>query len=99
MNEMSSHDAWIPSGKRRAVGDDVLGLLECPLTRQPLEWASDAVLGRLELLRKQGRLLDRSGAPMVSELHAGLVNREGSVFYPVSNGLPVILKERSVALS
>ena len=96
---MSSHDALIHSEKPPAVGDDVIELLECPLTRQPLEWASDAVLGRLELLRKQARLLDRSGTPLIDALLAGLVNREGSVFYPVSNGLPVLLKERSVALS
>ena len=96
---MSSHDALIYSGKPPAVGDEVIGLLECPVTRQPLEWASDAVLSRLELLRKQGRLLDRSGASLIDQLCAGMVNREGSVFYPVSNGLPVLLKERSVALT
>lgn len=77
----------------------MIALLECPLTKQPLDWASDAVLSRLESLREQRRLLDRSGAPVTAELRSGLVNRAGTVFYPVSNGLPVLLRERAVALT
>lgn len=99
MKSMASPDSPISAGQRALGGGDVIALLECPLTRQPLEWASDAVLSRLESLRTQGRLLDRSGAPVSAELLAGLVNRDGTVFYPVSNGLPVLLRERSVALA
>lgn len=96
---MASPEFRISAGQRALCGGDVIGLLECPLTRQPLDLALDAVLSRLESLRTQGLLLDRSGAPVSGELLAGLVNRDGTVFYPVSNGLPVLLKERAVDLT
>ncbi len=99
MKSTASPDPLSSPGEREHGGCDVIALLECPLTKQPLDWASDAVLSRLESLREQRRLLDRSGAPVTAELRSGLVNRAGTVFYPVSNGLPVLLRERAVALT
>lgn len=57
--------------------NDFLPTFRCPHTQQPLRWA------QAEDLQRHGRTADEQA----------LVNEEGSRFYPIDNGIPVLLPQ------
>ncbi len=66
-----------------ALDEQLLALLRCPLTQQPLTIAPPALLA--------GRV-DGSGAL----LEAALLRADGTVLYPIRGGIPVLLAEAAV---
>jgi uncharacterized protein len=75
------------------ISAELLALLRCPETMQPLAPAPAEVLARVA---REG-LRDRSGAA-VAPLEAGLIREDGAVLYPVRGGIPILLVEQAVAL-
>ncbi|SKB03812.1 hypothetical protein SAMN02745166_03928 [Prosthecobacter debontii] len=59
--------------------NDFLPTFRCPHTHQPLRWAE------AEDLQRHGRAADEQA----------LVNQDGSRFYPIDNGIPVLLPQES----
>ena len=80
------------------IAAEVMALLCCPQTRQPLAVASREVIARLEALRMAGELRDQSGNPCAEPIVAGLVRADGQRFFPIRGGIPVLLDSESVAL-
>jgi uncharacterized protein YbaR (Trm112 family) len=64
---------------------DLLAILCCPETRQPLHEASSQ-----ELAAARGR----SG----EELAEGLVREDGKILYPVRDGIPVLIVDQGISL-
>ena len=91
-----------PGGKAqvgRVTDDFLLPLLRCPLSRQPLAGAPAELLARLETERAAGTLRNRAGEPLPERIEAGLVRADGTVFYPVRSGIPLLVGDESVVLS
>jgi uncharacterized protein YbaR (Trm112 family) len=89
----------VPSGGQRAgIAAELLALLRCPKSRQTLALAEPEVLARLEAARVMGRLRDLSGRAVAGPLEGGLVRADGALFYPIRDGIPVLLAEEAVAL-
>lgn len=81
-----------------SVDDDLLEILVCPETRQPLTRASAEQLARLNERVRSGELRNRGGERVEGELREGLVREDGRVLYPVDDGIPVMLVEESIEL-
>ena len=81
-----------------AVAPELVALLRCPETLQPLTTADGTLLGQLETRRIAGALRDRAGKPVDQMLTAGLVREDRKVIYPVRNGIPVLLIESAILL-
>lgn len=81
-----------------SVDDDLLEILVCPETRQPLARASAEQIARLNEGVRAGTLRNRGGEAVKSELREGLVREDGRVLYPVDDGIPVMLVEESIEL-
>ena len=71
---------------------DLLALLRCPITRQPLSWASPELLA---VVNARAANLD---VGKTDALDAALVRADGAVLYPVLGGIPVLLAEQAIPL-
>ena len=70
----------------------LLELLRCPLTKQPLRPAPVRLVELLESARIAGRLIDDSGKLVAEPLEEGLLREDGLAFYPVRQGIPVMVE-------
>ena len=80
------------------VSPDLLEILVCPETRQPVALAPPAVLDAVNERIRAGTLRNRGGQPVTQELREALVREDGRVLYPVDDGIPVMLVEESIEL-
>ena len=81
-----------------SVDPELLEILICPETRQPVRAATPEELARVNERIRSGELRNRGGDPVGTELGEALVREDGRVLYPVDDGIPVMLVEESIAL-
>ena len=77
---------------------ELLSLLRCPATRQPLTAAEPAVVARLNALVAAGSLRNAAGEPVTAQLDGGLVRADGQALYPVRREVPVLLVDEAITL-
>ena len=80
------------------VSEELLEILVCPETKQPVKPASDEVLGKLAEEVAAGRVRNRGGQTVTQAPTEGLVREDGRILYPVDEGIPVMLIEESIEL-
>lgn len=83
------------AARANSVGKDVLGILRCPVTKQPLRSASSA-----EVESANARLgatvegaAQGTASPSVSN---GLVSADGRYLYPIEDGIFLLLPDNSI---
>ncbi len=81
-----------------SVSRELLEILVCPETKQPVAPASDDVLTRLAAEIESGKLRNRGGQRVKKPIAEGLVREDGKILYPVEDGIPVMLIEESIEL-
>ena len=79
--------------------NNLLDIICCPVTRQPMSRISSATLEKLNGLIKEHKISNRDDALITKELGDALVTDDGKIAYPVDDGIPVLLAERGIALS
>jgi uncharacterized protein YbaR (Trm112 family) len=80
------------------IDRELLDILVCPETRQPVRVASADQIAALNKKIDVGELRNRGGEPVRAAIREGLVREDGKVLYPVDDGIPVMLVEQSIAL-
>ena len=80
------------------VDPELIAILICPESKQPVALATPAQLARLNESIRAGSAYNRAGARLEKELAEALVREDGRVLYPVEEGIPVMLVEESIAL-
>ncbi len=80
------------------MNTEVLQLLCCPETRQPVTPAGAELLASLNARIAAGTLKNRAGAVVTDAIEAGLVRADGKVLYPIRDGIPVMLIEEGIEL-
>ena len=81
-----------------AVDPELLPILRCPESLQPLRLAEDSELQRLLSQARQGTLRNLAGAKVEADFEALLVRGDGKRSYLVRDGIPVMLIDEAVAL-
>jgi uncharacterized protein YbaR (Trm112 family) len=81
-----------------SVDSQLLEILVCPETKQPISLAGDDVLGRLNAEIDAGRLRNRGGETVTQRITEGLVREDGKILYVVDDGIPVMLVDQSIEL-
>ena len=80
------------------VNPELLEILVCPETKQPVAQASEEILAKLNEEIRSERLRNRGGKKVKSEISEGLVREDGKILYPVDDDIPVMLIEESIEL-
>ena len=80
------------------VSAELLEILVCPETLQPLRSAEENVLGPLNQEITAGRLRNRGGDTVKDPIREGLVREDGRVLYVVADDIPVMLVDESIEL-
>lgn len=80
------------------VDPELLELLACPETKEPVELAPAELLARVNERIRAGTMRTRSGGAVSAEIEAGLVRRDGRFLYPVRDGIPVMLVDEALEL-
>jgi uncharacterized protein YbaR (Trm112 family) len=81
------------------VSDELLEILVCPESRQPVKLASPDQLEAVNQQVRAGTLRNRGGDSVTKPLEEALVREDGRILYPVDDGIPVMLIEESIELS
>jgi len=81
------------------IDKDLLAILACPQTHQPLAEANADLLKRLNERIAAGAVKNVGGAGVKLALAGGLVRQDGKIVYPVRDEIPVLLVDEGIALS
>lgn len=81
-----------------SVSQELLDILVCPETKQPVSLASDDVLAELNRRIDDGSLRNRGGEPVRTPIREALVREDGRLLYVVDDSIPVMLVEESIEL-
>jgi uncharacterized protein YbaR (Trm112 family) len=74
----------------------LLAVLVCPETHMALRAADPALVGRLNRLAAEGRLKNRRGDLLANPVEAGLLREDGKLFFPIVDGIPVMLLDEAI---
>ena len=81
------------------IDKELLEILVCPETGEPLEEAGREIIERLNELVELGTLVDRSGERISEKIEEGLICRGGEYLYPVRENIPILLLENSILIA
>jgi uncharacterized protein YbaR (Trm112 family) len=81
-----------------AIDAELLSILVCPDTREPVRPADDGTLNALNERVGRGGVRNRGGRPVTEKLLAALVRADGKLLYPVRDDIPVMLLEEAIPL-
>lgn len=80
------------------IDSELLSILVCPETHQPLAMAEDDLLERVNAQVEGGAMTNRQGDPVKSAIVEGLVRDDGKALYVVEDGIPNLLIDERIDL-
>ena len=82
-----------------SISPELLALLRCPESKQPLSRASAELIAKLAAARAAGSLYNRAGERVSEAFLEGLVREDGKVLYPVRDSIPLLLPGEGVEVA
>ena len=77
---------------------ELLEILVCPETKEPVHLADDVLLDRLNRAIVENQLSTRGGELVKEQIEAGLVREDGRILYPVRDDIPVMLIDEAILI-
>jgi uncharacterized protein YbaR (Trm112 family) len=78
------------------ISPELLNLLRCPETKQPLRIALAECIAQLEAKRQAGELRNRADELVRAPIEAALIREDGLVVYPFEDGIPNLLPGKAI---
>ena len=79
------------------IDKELLSILACPETHQPLAEADAELLGAVNGRVAAGGIKNVGGEAVTDALEAGLVREDGKIVYPIRDGIPVLLIDEGIS--
>lgn len=80
------------------IDKELLSILCCPETKQPVELADATLVSKLNEAASRGNLRNKGNKPVVEPMEGGLLRADGTILYPIRDGIPVMLIEEGIAI-
>lgn len=81
-----------------AIDPELLEVLVCPETHQPVKPATDELLAEINQKIKAGALKNHRGDAVAAPVEAALVREDGQCLYPVEDDIPNMLIDERIDL-
>lgn len=79
-----------------SIDPELLEILVCPETKQPLTVAGEDLLAHLNAAVADGSAVTRGGETVAEPVTEGLLREDGRVLYPIRQGIPIMLIDESI---
>lgn len=80
------------------IDQELLDILVCPETKQPVRVADAGLLARVNAAVESGSLTNRGGQAVSQPVTEGLVREDEGVLYPVRDEIPIMLVDEAIPL-
>ncbi|MCP9465574.1 MAG: hypothetical protein NNA25_12370 [Nitrospira sp.] len=80
------------------IDAELLAILCCPETKQPLTAADDSLVRRLNDQIREGKIKNRAEQVISDSLSGGLLRADGKILYPIIDDIPVLLIEEGIPI-
>lgn len=80
------------------IDKELLTILVCPETHQPLREAEPALLAKVNEAIRAGKCYNRAGALVADILTEALVREDAKILYPIRDRMPVLLIDEGIPL-
>ena len=80
------------------IDRQLLDILACPETREPVSLADEALVASLNRKIEAGQLVNRAGEKVTEPISAGLVREDGRYLYAIRDDIPIMLVEQGIPL-
>ena len=77
---------------------DLLEILVCPETHQPVRPGEGELLNRLNQAIRAGGVTNRGGGEVSDPVEEGLVREDDKILYPVREDIPIMLIDEAIEL-
>ena len=81
------------------IDPQLLDILVCPDSKQPVAMAGAEVLERLNAAVAAGSAVTLGGAAVADAVAEGLLREDGRILYPIRDGIPIMLIDESIDVS
>lgn len=78
------------------IDADLLKILCCPESRQPLALAEGALVTKLNADIAAGKLQNRAGKPVTRACDGALLRKDGQFAYLICSGIPILLPDEAI---
>ena len=81
------------------IDKDLLDILACPETKEPVHLADEALIEQLNGLIGQGTVVNRGGDKVDKQMDGGLVREDGTYLYPIEDDIPIMLIDEAIPIA
>ena len=82
-----------------AIAPELLRILCCPETHQPVSEADAALVADLNNRIAGGSVKNRAGKAVSDKLEGGLLRQDRRVLYPIRNRIPIMLIDEAIPVA
>lgn len=81
------------------VDSELLKIMCCPETHQPIALAEPALIEKLNQQISAGQIRNRGGQVLSEQIEAGLIRQDRKFLYPIRNSIPIMLIDEAISLN
>lgn len=78
---------------------ELLEILVCPETKQPIRLADPEVVQKLNVAIAEGSVSNKGGEPVSEKIEEGLIREDDRCLYPIRDDIPIMLIDSAIPLS